>query len=57
MNSAPQMAFYGKRVVAGSVFNAIELNHSKEYIHFAAGDTIAMIKLADDRYYYVQRYL
>jgi hypothetical protein len=48
------MAFYGKTVVADTVFIAIEVNHSNEYIHFAAGDTLAMIKLADDRYYYVE---
>jgi hypothetical protein len=48
------MAFYGKTVVAGSVFTAIELNHSKEYIHFAAGDTLALTKAADYSYYYVE---
>jgi hypothetical protein len=48
------MAFYTKTVVADSVFNAMEFNHSSEYIHFAAGDTLTMIKLADDRYYYVE---
>jgi hypothetical protein len=48
------MAFYGNTVVADAGFNAIEFNRSKEYIHFAAGDTLAMIKLADDRYYYVE---
>jgi hypothetical protein len=48
------MAFYGKTVVTDSGFNAIEFNRSQEYIHFAAGDTLAVIKLAADRYYYVE---
>jgi hypothetical protein len=48
------MAFYGKTLVADSVFDAIEVNHGNEYIHFAAGDTLAMTNLTDDRYYYVE---
>lgn len=48
------MAFYGKTVVTHSIFNAVEYNHSNEYIHFAAGDTLTMIKLTGDRYFYVE---
>lgn len=48
------MAFYGKTVIAGSAFSALEFNHSNEYIHFTAGDTLPMIKLADCPYYYAE---
>jgi|GEM_PF-3001946 len=48
------MAFYGKTIIADSVLNAIEFNHDAEYVHFAAGDTLPMIQLADECYYYVE---
>jgi hypothetical protein len=46
--------FCSKTVVADSAFTAIECNHNIEYVHISAGDTLPMVKLAYDPYYYVE---
>jgi hypothetical protein len=48
------MAFCGKTVIADSPFDALEFNHSNEYMQFAAHDTLSMIKLAGYSYYYAE---
>jgi len=48
------MAFYGKTVVADSTFIAMEINQNIEYMQFAACDTLPMIKLAGDPYYFAE---
>lgn len=47
-------AFYGKAVVADSTFTAMEWNQNIEYMQFNAGDTLPMINLAGNPYYFAE---
>lgn len=48
------MAFCSKTAVADSGFIAAEVNQGEECLQFMAGDTIPMIRLARDSYYYAE---
>jgi hypothetical protein len=48
------MAFHSKMPVADTAFTAVEINHGNEYINFAVGDTLPIVKLAGYLYYYAE---